>query len=510
MKDNSFLKFSLIVFFAATIFNLFFNAEVDNDLWWHLKIGQDILATHLIPKTDIYSFTAFGEKVVDHEWLAEYITASVVSVFGYPGILLIKYLAGISTLCFFVLLLSLYNLTIFECLPIVLLAATIFSKGFAPRSQIYTYLIFSALQYIFCKWHVALKNNAITNNTNIIYVIALSLLFAIHANLHGGFLLCIISFAIFIGVCMLQRYFSIIFGLSSLLLAFAATLFTPYGIGLYLYIFGELTRYHPVTEWQPVSFLEKDNITLGIYLLILIFLIIRNYKTLFRSFPKEATAWQILIIGMTVISGLKYQRHTPLIPLSSACLLGWFVALEHEALIKFTKHITIKGKALISIALIIFSFLQLVKFTKSDHLNPWFYKIDYPVNATTFINSNFSKGNLVLPLEWGGYNLFHLGPKIKLSLDGRLATVYSEEIVDKTFAILLEKGGWQNTLNEIKADLILSHAGTLTHIDTLSDWRKIFEDEVSVVYGKKELSNLEQLNVKKFGSLLGEPCALFP
>src|ERR1700741_3333539 len=39
--------------------------NVDPDLWWHLKVGQDILATHHWPTVGPYSFT-----VARQPWLA--------------------------------------------------------------------------------------------------------------------------------------------------------------------------------------------------------------------------------------------------------------------------------------------------------------------------------------------------------------------------------------------------------------------------------------------------------
>ena len=34
----------------------------DLDFWWHLKAGQLIAATHSIPRTDVFSYTAFGRE----------------------------------------------------------------------------------------------------------------------------------------------------------------------------------------------------------------------------------------------------------------------------------------------------------------------------------------------------------------------------------------------------------------------------------------------------------------
>ncbi len=52
----------------------------DLDFWWHLKTGQLIVASHSIPRTDVYSITAFGREYVDHEWLfqvIQYVTYAI-------------------------------------------------------------------------------------------------------------------------------------------------------------------------------------------------------------------------------------------------------------------------------------------------------------------------------------------------------------------------------------------------------------------------------------------------
>ena len=46
---------------------------VDPDMWWHVKAGQDILAHHNFPTTDVYSFSAFGSPWIAYEWLGEVI-----------------------------------------------------------------------------------------------------------------------------------------------------------------------------------------------------------------------------------------------------------------------------------------------------------------------------------------------------------------------------------------------------------------------------------------------------
>ena len=58
---------------------------------------------------------------------------------------------------------------------------------------------------------------------------------------------------------------------------------------------------------------------------------------------------------------------------------------------------------------------------------------DYPAAAVQRLRVAGAEGNLALPLEWGGYALWHLAPRIKVSLDGRFATVYPHHIVEENF-----------------------------------------------------------------------------
>src|SRR6516162_1801487 len=47
------------------------NFAVDPDLWWHIRNGQNILATHRWPTTDPYSFTVAGTSWLAYEWLGD-------------------------------------------------------------------------------------------------------------------------------------------------------------------------------------------------------------------------------------------------------------------------------------------------------------------------------------------------------------------------------------------------------------------------------------------------------
>lgn len=59
---------------------------VDPDLWWHVKTGQMILATHHWPTTDPYSFTVHGQPWMAYEWGGEVLTGWVSRIGGVRGL----------------------------------------------------------------------------------------------------------------------------------------------------------------------------------------------------------------------------------------------------------------------------------------------------------------------------------------------------------------------------------------------------------------------------------------
>src|ERR1700722_10603407 len=52
----------LATLLVGAVFYVGRNFVVDPDLWWHLRVGQDILSSYRWPTTDPYSFTVAGQS----------------------------------------------------------------------------------------------------------------------------------------------------------------------------------------------------------------------------------------------------------------------------------------------------------------------------------------------------------------------------------------------------------------------------------------------------------------
>src|SRR5713226_5601923 len=59
---------------------------VDPDLWWHVKNGQNILATHHWPTSDPYSFTVASTPCLSYEWLVDVPLVAVARFGGLQGL----------------------------------------------------------------------------------------------------------------------------------------------------------------------------------------------------------------------------------------------------------------------------------------------------------------------------------------------------------------------------------------------------------------------------------------
>jgi hypothetical protein len=71
---------------------------VDPDMWWHVKVGETILATHRWPTVDPYSFTVNGQPWIAYEWLGEVVLGAAARLGGLRGLDLLLIVLGFAVL----------------------------------------------------------------------------------------------------------------------------------------------------------------------------------------------------------------------------------------------------------------------------------------------------------------------------------------------------------------------------------------------------------------------------
>src|ERR1019366_3997949 len=91
---------------VATVARTFF---LDPDVWWHIKNGQEILATHHWLTTDPYSFSLAGQHWIDSEWIGEVLLAAMYRLGGMRGLEALLLILGGA------ILIALYTLAAVRC-----------------------------------------------------------------------------------------------------------------------------------------------------------------------------------------------------------------------------------------------------------------------------------------------------------------------------------------------------------------------------------------------------------
>jgi len=444
------LLYALILLAASVSFKLFNQSDADYDLWLHLFMGKQALLNGQIEMADRYSFTAFGHPVINHEWVSQLFLAA----FQHDGNLekshtgLIVWRWGM-TLAIVSLMLRLIIIRSAEGLPRILIflsAAVVLSRGISFRIHLFSYLfllILLNLVYARIRWHKILS----------LYFISFS--FMLWANIHGAFVLGLAVWYIHVFshyVCNadVKNKFRTVCLLSTL--PTAATLVTPYGIRMWSYIAFEMTNPLKmyITEWQHFDFSPRE-------LPFLLVLLVTWTAVVFSRQKKEGC--ETLLLLLSSIMGFMSVRHTPLFALLALPAMarhGECALLRLLAVAGKGKQIS-PGQEYLTVSLVVILSICFIRMGIPDTWRIQNYNDPLPLASVQYLKQSGFKGNLWVPLHWGGYAIYHLYPHVKVSIDGRWATVYSDEVMkdNMIFAFEGNSGVWKQILEKYSADAAL-------------------------------------------------------
>jgi hypothetical protein len=235
------------------------SVSIDPDLWWHLKVGEQIIDTRSIPHTDDYSFTKQGSEWVAHEWLSEVILAGIYRLSGFVGLIVIFPL---------VIVIALW-LTYRRCdgKPYaagiaILLAAAASSPLFGIRPQMLTLLLASI--YILILERFDPKEGS----RRLWWLVPLMLLWV---NLHAGFALGLALIGLYIVRAVLDGEWSYLRPLLIILVICTLVVpLNPNGFRMFSYPYETLTSPSMaafIQEWASPDFHKTTYLPLALLLL---------------------------------------------------------------------------------------------------------------------------------------------------------------------------------------------------------------------------------------------------
>jgi hypothetical protein len=462
--------------------------EVDADLWGHVKYGEALLRTHVLPSVDPYSYTAGTHPWINHEIVAEAVLAWVAR-FGGGAIVAWKTVLGLATLAIVAHLGSRGTRGRGSWLFVGVPAVVVMALGWAPRPQVLGYFFFAILLMLL--------------ETRSLPRIGLALpLFSIWANVHGGFLFGLAIFGLAIAVRLVARVrtggpgWVREAGLTAALGvgAFVAPMANPYGFGLYRGIVEELGIPRlQIREWGPLSWTVLEFPSMNILVLGVVGVLIGRWRLV-------SIERRVLLIAMLIQAQL-HLRHTVFLAIAA---VAWLPG-DLEALMPLRWRRLLSdavggwrrwGLRAVAAAIAGVALLLLVARLEGIRV----HRRAYPVDAFGFISSRGLEGRMVVPFNWGQYVLFAFHPRILVSFDGRYGTVYPAAILDMNFDLwfppdpeLRSRPSRQiaydpaRILEVGRPDLVLVDRRNKQGEAVLAsrgDWTLLYQDLLSQIYGR--------------------------
>lgn len=459
----------------------------DNDYFWHLRGGIDVLSNGL-PFVDKFSWSG-GERGYYwfmHEWLYDVLIAFGYLQLGHLSTLLITLLLymGLFLMCCKHVQKYIPGLTGSLVTGLLFYLLFCFEVVITGRPQVFSYLFFTVLLLLV----LDMKNSGICWK-HIFLIFGLNVIWA---NVHGG--ASIVSFAV-LGIYGLSevwthRFKAPYWRLTILAAAsIAGIMINPHGYKLFMYaiqITGDpLSK--QIVEWNP-TVLTKDVLHRVVIFFIPIVLLLLAFRkqmvrkldpfvammTVFMMYSFLDSVRHFIMFGLTII--VLYAELLPLVvdPIRRGLsLLGRYLHVGLARILLRLGLIAICGVA---------AYMCHTNF--KEHLIEQF-----PVKAINWMVSHNETGRVFNSYNWGGYMVFENVPTF---IDGRTdifmdmynhSSIYKDYL--KAYSGLVGFRHIETTYAPDRFLLDKQNSQSIISILQLSpNYESIYEDDIAVLYKK--------------------------
>jgi hypothetical protein len=450
---------------------------VDPDLWWHIKVGQNIHATRHWPTTDPFSFTVNGSPWIAYEWLGDVVIGAVAKYGGLLGLdIFLIVLAGI-------VMLSLYAYATMRSgnskagFVAAGLLCSLAYASFNLRPQMFGYL-FLILTLIALERFRQGKPKAlwflpplflVWINTHGSWIIGLGVIFVFWASGLWEFQLGSVSARRWSFTERLRLEFVF-------MLCLAAIPFTPYGTRLAAYPFTVAStlplNVGNILEWQPMPF----NIAGG-KLFLAVVLAFFLAQMLFR------TSWHVtevvLCFGGIMMACLHVRFLLLFVPFF-APLFATLLALW------IPPYAAKKDRPILNAILMTAVLVAIIRYFPTQAGIEKIASRNFPVGAVDYLRKHPTPGPMYNTYGYGGYLIWAL-PEQKVFIDGRgdlyedggafLEYLQVSDLKPAAFMVLRAHG--------IQSCLLEAQEPMATVLATNPDWEKRYSDGVSTLFVRR-------------------------
>ncbi len=469
----------LATFLVGAVFFIARDFSVDPDLWWHIKNGQNILATHHWPTTDLFSFTVSGQPWISTEWLGDVLFATVARIGGLQGLVALLTIMGAAVM------LALYGYATLRAgnskagFVVATALFVLANPSFSLRPQMLGYL-FLILTLIALEKFRQGRPRAMW---------FLPLLFLLWVNTHGSFV---------IGMGAIGAYWLgglVKFQLGDLaaeawtrterirleivfLLCLVALTITPYGAELALYPFHVASSLPlgvaNVMEWQPMPF----NLPGGKVFLVMLF----GFLLLQMIFRFK---WRIEEVGLFLFGAMMACLHVRFLlvfvpffaPLFAAIVARWVPHYDRS-----------KDRYILNAILMTGVIVAMVRYFPTRSQMEAIVARGFPVNAVAYMREHRVPGPLFNSYNFGGYLV---GMNEKVFVDGRADPYERGGALADYFHITKLQPGALTVLRNygVQTCLLGREEPLVTLLAAVPEWQRVYADDLSVLFVRRQNSS---------------------
>ncbi len=459
----------------------------DTDLWGHIAFGRLFLKAGPISH-DPFNYSVPGHPWAVHEWLAELLMARTYDVGGILALKLWKFCCTALTIILLAMAAAETGAAPLLQAAVLITTAVALMPMMQFRPQLYTFMFLAALLAL-------LARENYRRDAPLWLAIPM---FALWANLHGGFVIGIGSLALFAGVTAVAsiaggngiRSAARVLGIT--VVCAAATLVNPYGLGAWTHVLSAL--HNPVTrkemvDWQPlISVIANSHGPhSGIFFFLLAVGIMLLSPIAFVVTPRGGDLALVAIAIAMGAGAFDVVRNIPLAVIAAVAPLTRHLHLIAMKLSEYDSavpninsgRLSWRGQAVLIAA----SMVLLVE--NRGLMSPRIpAAMDYPVGAIAFMRTHQLQGNVLARFEWGQYVIFQLGPPSRIFVDGRVDLVYPLDVIEEYLDFFAGRPHGARILEDYRNDYVLMPSGSPADatMKSRSDWRPIYRDSVAALF----------------------------
>jgi hypothetical protein len=496
----------------------------DAGIGWHIRTGQQILATHAIPRVDTFSSTMQVSPWFAWEWLYDLGVGTLERSAGLNGVVLFTAVIVAGVFAWAFRLMVWRGTSVLIAVVLILLAASASMIHFLARPHVLSWLFtVSWLAILDSSEEKMLCEEERRSGTLLWLLPPLMLLWV---NVHGGWLIAFGLLAIY-SVSALRTWLwtgkdkleDILLRLRAArrakelacvsIAAAAATLVNPYGWELHRHIHHYLSNQFlmdHIDEFQSPNFHGVAQRCFAALMLVAFVALGARARRVRLS--------EGLIVLFAVYSGLVASRNIPISSLLLAIVAGPLLteAMQRVKWRRFwgrQKHLAGQPGAVFS------TFSQrmsAVELSLRGHLWPiaavvllsWiaihegrlgskqlmyahFDGKRFPVAAVSFLERSASGEPVLSPDYWAGYLIFRLHPKVLVVADDR-HDLYGEEFFKSYLKMIRLEPGWDTFIREHRVRRILMPRGSalVNLLVETPGWRTVYADDIAVLFESEQ------------------------